>query len=122
MNENNQILECDFAFKCPQQWENLRSLDHPDQRFCESCDRAVSFVRTRQQLAVYQKQGHCIAADVNHPDFGGVVKGITIGGILEEMGTYRQDTMTLHLFGEQGDVDDLMVLLDQIQRNKPDET
>jgi hypothetical protein len=118
MDENNQILECDFAFKCSQQWENLTPLDHPDQRFCESCDREVLFVRTRQQLAVYQKQGHCIAADVNLPEFGGVVKGITIGGILGEIGTYRQDRMTLHMFGEQGDVDDLMVVLDQVQRNK----
>jgi hypothetical protein len=79
-------------------------------------------VRTRQQLAVYRKQGHCIAANVNHPDFGAVEKGITIGGIRSEIGTYRQDTVTLHMFGEQGDVDDLMVVLDQVQRNKPDET
>jgi hypothetical protein len=117
MNENNQILECDFAFKCPQQWDNLTPLEHPDKRFCESCDREVFFVRSRQQLAVYQKQGHCIAADVNLPEFGGS-KGITIGGILEKIGTYRQDTTTLHLFGEQDDVDDLMVVLDQVQRNK----
>jgi hypothetical protein len=118
MDENNQILECDFAFKCPQQWDKLTRLDDPDKRFCESGDREVSFVRTRQQLAVYQKQGHCIAADVDLPEFGGVVKGITIGGILEKIGTYRQDTTTLYLFGEQDDVDDLMVVLDQVQRNK----
>jgi hypothetical protein len=116
MDENNQILECDFAFKCAQQWENLTVLDHPDQRFCESCDRAVYFVRTRQELAVYRNQGHCIAANVSLPEFGG--KGVTIGGILSEIGTYRQDTVTLHMFGAQGDVDDLMVALDQVQRNK----
>jgi hypothetical protein len=112
MDENNQILECDFAFKCPQQWENLTPLDHPDQRFCESCDRKVFFVHTRQQLAVYQKQGHCIAADVSHPDFGG--KGVIIVG-----GVYRQKgSLEIHMFGTQGDVDDLMVVLDQVQRNK----
>lgn len=115
MDQNNQILECDFAFKCPQQWDNLTPLDHPDQRFCESCDREVFFVRTRQQLAVYQKQGHCIAADVNHPDFGGVVKGITIGGIAPYP---KAGALNIHMFGEQGDVDDLMVVLDQVQRNK----
>jgi hypothetical protein len=113
MDENNQILECDFAFKRPQQWENLRSLDHPDQRFCESCDRKVYFVRTRQELAVYQRQGHCIAANVNHPDFGG--KGtIIVGGVAP----YTQaGTLKIHLFGEQDDVNDLMVVLDQVQRN-----
>jgi hypothetical protein len=118
MAENNQILECDFAFKCPQQWENLRSLDHPDKRFCESCDRAVYFVRTRQELAVYRKQGHCIAANVNHPDFVTVAKGITIGGVAPYP---KAGTLKIHMFGEQGDVDNLMVVLDQIQRNKPDE-
>jgi hypothetical protein len=118
MDENNQILECDFAFKCPHQWENLRSLDHPDQRFCESCDRKVYFVRTRQELSVYQRQGHCIAANVNHPDFGG--KGIIIvGGVAPY--PHQAGTLKIHMFGERGDVEDLMVVLDQVQRNKPDE-
>jgi hypothetical protein len=123
MDENNQILECDFAFKCPQQWESLRSLDHPDQRFCESCDRTVYFVRTRRELAVCQKLGQCIAADVNHPDFDleglEVVKGFMVGGVAPY--PPKAGALTIHMFGEQGDVDDLMVVLDQIQRNKPDE-
>jgi hypothetical protein len=33
MDENHQILECDFAFKCPQHWDNLTALDHPDRRY-----------------------------------------------------------------------------------------
>ncbi len=114
MDTNHQILECDFAFKCPQQWDNLKLLDRPDQRFCESCDREVFFVRTRQQLAVYQKQGHCIAADVDLPEFGGS-KGITIGGVAPYP---KAGASVIHVFGEQDDVDDLMVVLDQVQRNK----
>jgi hypothetical protein len=94
------------------------TIDHPDQRFCESSDQAVYFVRTRQELAVYRKQCHCIAANVNHPDFGG--KGITIlGGVAPYP---KAGTLKIHMFSEQGDVDDLMVVLGQIQRNKPDET
>jgi hypothetical protein len=120
MDENNQILECDFAFKCPQQWENLRSLGHADRRFCDSCDRDVFFVRTRQELAVYQKLDHCIAANVNHPDFGGVTKGIVIGGVAPYPKP-KQGALKIHMFGAQGDVDDLMVALDQVQRNKQDE-
>jgi hypothetical protein len=107
---DNQILECDFAFKCPKQWENLNLLDHPDQRFCDSCNRKVFFVHTRQQLAVYQKQGHCIAANVNE------LKGIIIAGGAAPYSP--KDTLEIHMFGEQGDVDNLMVVLDQVQRNK----
>jgi hypothetical protein len=120
MDANNQVLECDFAFKCPQQWENLRPLDHPDKRFCESCDREVFFVRSRRELAVCRKLGQCIAANVNHPDFsvadeiGG--KGIMVGGVAPY--PRKAGTLNIHMFGEKGDVDDLMFVLEEIQRNR----
>jgi hypothetical protein len=117
MDENNQVLECDFAFKCPQQWESLAELDHPDQRFCESCDRKVYFVRSQQQLLLYRRQGHCIAANINSSEFATMYGNhIIVGGVSRT----RPDATVIHMFGDQEEVDDLMVVLEQVQRSKED--
>ena len=64
MDKKDIILECDFAFKCPTQWENLEILDDPSKRFCKTCQREVFFITNRAELESSRKLGRCIAANV----------------------------------------------------------
>jgi len=110
MDQDKLILECDFAFKCPKKWENLTILDDPDKRYCSSCEREVFFIETRKELEVYQKLGRCVAADVYNPELG---KRITVAG-----GVAPANAARIAVFGDQENVDELIVALSRLQRKK----
>lgn len=83
MAKRREIQECDFAFKCPKQWDDLRGGDDPDKRYCETCERDVHFVSSRIEFEVALKLGRCVAAEVD--DERG--RGITIHGGAQKPGT-----------------------------------
>jgi hypothetical protein len=108
--ENNEILECDFAFKCPKKWENLAILDDPEKRFCSSCEREVFFITTRSELRIYRKLGRCVAANVYSPELG---KGISIAG-----GLTPANVSTIHVLADQENADQVIVALNRLQRKQ----
>ena len=38
---NGKIVNCDFAFKCPQQWEKMGATGIAGVRFCGECKKDV---------------------------------------------------------------------------------
>jgi hypothetical protein len=111
MAKRREIRECDFAFKCPKQWENLRGGDDPDKRYCETCERDVHFVSSRIEFEVALKLGRCVAAEVD--DERG--RGITIHG-----GAQKPDTGNLVFLGDAASgVDETIVaILNQQKKDR----
>jgi hypothetical protein len=64
MQGNNTIVNCQFVFKCPRQWDELEITDDPDQKYCHQCNRFVYFARTQTDLSRLAQEAKCIAAYV----------------------------------------------------------
>jgi len=55
------IEGCEFAFKCPRQWEQLAETDTEDKRYCVSCERTVHLCDDPLLFELHAKAGHCVA-------------------------------------------------------------
>jgi hypothetical protein len=57
----DKIINCDFEYKCPLQWENLPKSDSSNVRFCSSCEKNVYFAHSQNELENLAKAGKCVA-------------------------------------------------------------
>jgi hypothetical protein len=73
MDEENKIIKCDFAFKCPQKWEDLVKRDEPNIRYCNSCEKDVFYAFTRSEFEYHKSLGRCVAANVYEPEVSGYI-------------------------------------------------
>lgn len=55
------VLDCQFSFKCPQEWKALEKSPFRDIRFCNACKKEVFFCKNREQIAWARFNGHCVA-------------------------------------------------------------
>lgn len=74
-------IACEFAFKCPKQWDRLVSTATEGIRHCPECDRDVHLALTEEDFRRHADGGHCVAVRVLRPEpdeaepvywFGGV--------------------------------------------------
>lgn len=123
--ENDIILECDFAFKCPKKWEYLEPTDDDSIRYCFSCGQEVFFVKTREELEISRQLRRCIAAYVEDVgDVGDVslkAKRITIAGnpIFYPPDVKPENRLTLAIFGDDEETTNQVGLaIDKIQMKR----
>lgn len=57
----NEIRNCRFRFKCPNEWELLSLTDQEDQRYCNECQRTVYFCKTGKALMAAIQADQCVA-------------------------------------------------------------
>ncbi len=72
----NDIRNCEFRFKCPKQWDALKSTDNQDQRFCSVCNQIVYFCHTDKELVAAIKADRCIAIKVTSAKDDGIQVGM----------------------------------------------
>ena len=70
MEKEAKVLECEFAFMCPQKWEAMDSTENDNIHFCRECHREVYFAETQERLEEFKSQGVCVALlqKKNQPD------------------------------------------------------
>ena len=68
------IKNCDFAFKCPRDWQYLGATGKEDERYCTSCEKPVYLCIDDSTLARHVRAGHCVAVE-DSTKVGGVVIG-----------------------------------------------
>jgi hypothetical protein len=107
MSGNGFILECDFQFRCPKEWDSLTQSPDPTVRFCSVCQQNVHFVTTRKQFEVHRRLNHCIAASVH---IEALDKFVTVAG-----GDAALVAKNIHLIGDQENVDELGIAIDKVQ-------
>lgn len=61
------IKNCEFAYKCPMNWDDLSFTDNASVRFCDQCQRNVYWVYTESDLAECIRLNRCVAI-LNHPE------------------------------------------------------
>lgn len=62
---SEKIINCEFEFKCPLHWNDLRPLEDGSVKFCESCQKNVHFARTQDEVNELAAEGKCVAFDVD---------------------------------------------------------
>lgn len=67
MSKIEVIVNCDFRFKCPNQWNELEATTEANRRFCNSCERSVYFVNSNEELKKAYLDGLCVAAYIVDP-------------------------------------------------------
>jgi len=78
--DNADIRNCKFAFKCKKRWNDLKTISGSDNdiRFCGDCEQKVYRCRTDNQLKTALKENRCIAVRIEskssreYVDFVGV--------------------------------------------------
>jgi hypothetical protein len=60
----NKIKNCEFAFKCPMQWDELTETDIENKKFCDRCNKPVIFCETPEQLETAAKNRDCVAVQI----------------------------------------------------------
>ncbi len=79
-DDNADIRNCKFAFKCEKRWNDLKVVSGKDKdiRFCGDCEQNVYRCRTDDQLKTALKENRCIAVRIEskssreYVDFVGV--------------------------------------------------
>ena len=56
-----QVVECEFAFKCPVRWDLMRQTGDEKMRFCESCWRYVYFAESQSEFEELKYKSECVA-------------------------------------------------------------
>lgn len=57
-------IACDrvnWAFECPQQWQELDPTFEENQRFCDVCKKTVHLCESLDEVAQRARKGECIA-------------------------------------------------------------
>jgi hypothetical protein len=76
MDSEDQILNCEFTFRCPQAWDALEITENSQVRHCATCNRSVTFITTVEEIAIAVQYGACVAANVNSEEFKGPHVGV----------------------------------------------
>ena len=58
---NEKIVNCDFVFKCTQQWEKMANTETDGVRFCGECQKNVYFADSYGKLDRFSREGKCVA-------------------------------------------------------------
>lgn len=77
--ENRVVVECEFRFKCPQDWHALALTADERVRYCEICCRNVRLCRNEDEYLFHAAAGHCVAV-LAHSETG---EGVFVLGIPE---------------------------------------
>lgn len=59
-----QVRNCQFAFKCPKNWEQLAPTFSASVRHCSTCAQEVFLCRTDKELAESIRLNRCVAVDL----------------------------------------------------------
>jgi hypothetical protein len=77
MNE----ITCKFEYQCPNKWEELKSTESKDIKFCDHCSQNVYLAESQAKFEKFADEGKCVAIEieeimligeptVNFEDFG----------------------------------------------------
>jgi hypothetical protein len=69
MDNEEYILNCKFAFKCTETWDALERTEEDGVRYCNACERTVTFIRSQADQESAAAQGKCVAAYVRSEGF-----------------------------------------------------
>ena len=59
---SEDIRNCEFKFKCPKQWDDLKSNPHnANIKHCDTCEKLVYLVETEEELVYKVWQNLCVA-------------------------------------------------------------
>lgn len=63
MAVSSSVQNCDraFQFQCPQKWAALQATEAAAVRWCNICQRTVTFCRTDEELDRLSRAGECVA-------------------------------------------------------------
>lgn len=61
----NSIINCDFTYKCPTDWDKLSETKNNNIKYCPECDKSVTLCRNQKEVDEASEKGICIA----HPIF-----------------------------------------------------
>jgi len=61
----DEIVNCNFRYKCPLEWEKLERSADQDVRFCSSCHENVYFAHSQNELDRLAIAGKCVAFHPN---------------------------------------------------------
>jgi uncharacterized protein (DUF1810 family) len=61
----NSIINCEFTYKCPTDWDKLTETEFGNIRHCDECDKTVKLCRDQKEVNQASEKGICIA----HPIF-----------------------------------------------------
>ena len=66
--KNDAMIEgCEWIYKCPLSFKNLKGTSDPNIKFCNVCKKKVYNVKTKEELRTHANQGHCIAYNYRDP-------------------------------------------------------
>lgn len=68
MEKEAKVLECEFAFKCPQKWEEMVKTGMEDVHLCLECNKPVYFAETEERLEELKRRGECVAVWQKNPN------------------------------------------------------
>lgn len=61
---SNKIKNCEFAFKCQMDWDDLTEMDIENKKFCEHCKKPVIFCETTEQLEAAANNRDCVCVQI----------------------------------------------------------
>jgi uncharacterized protein (DUF1810 family) len=65
----NEIINCEFSYKCPTDWDKLAKTNHINVKYCSECDNSVTLCRNQKEVDIASEKGICIAHPIYPPDF-----------------------------------------------------
>lgn len=75
---NKEVVNCEFSFKCPKDWNSLVQTPFKDIRFCGQCSKPVFFCRESAQVQWAGDNRQCAAALV---PYGEIETEIVMGDV-----------------------------------------
>lgn len=79
-------IACEFAFKCPKQWDRLLPTAVDGVRHCPECDRDVHLALTEEDFRRHADGGHCVAVRVLQPELDEAEPVYWLGGPIARYG------------------------------------
>lgn len=62
-----QVVNCEFVFRCPLKWDDLKLTRSEGERFCRECGRVVYFANNQDELEALKQRGECVAVWLAEP-------------------------------------------------------
>ena len=93
MNEDLNLTDIKFTFRCPKKWEDLQVTDNDDVRLCNECKYHVHSIVDRLDLKKLDSGGECFAVKSS------LLRGYTIGGVEKALLIYPPSQTFLFSFG-----------------------
>ena len=63
-----KIRNCEFAFKCPNDWDRLEPTDKQNTRHCSECRTTVYYCSDDREFIEHAILGHCVAKEYPSDD------------------------------------------------------